>query len=137
MGEQFYSTITGALVAFLGVLFTLRWNQKIHEKNLKEEREKSRKEREFNLKQNALLSAAEAVTRFIIYYMTLPDRKLPADGTVAGEPTELPVALNRLHFFCDLETIEQSIRLGQVTNEVVSEAMKAKLPSVFIVAEIE
>ena len=137
MTEQFYSTIAGALVALLGVLFTLRWNQRLHEENLREEREKARKEREFKAKQDALLVAAEAVSHYITYYITLADRLLPSDGTVADEVAEIGVALNRLHFYCNLETIEKSTHLGQILGEVVSEAMKAKMPSAFTHEELK
>ncbi len=47
------------------------------------------------------------------------------------------VALNSLHFYCGLETIKYAIRLGQVLNEVVSEAIKEKMPSAFIGEEIK
>ena len=133
----FFTTIAGALVALLGVLLTLRWNQKAHEENLREEREKKREEREFTAKQESLLYAAEAVTRFLTYYVTIPDRELPQDGSVANEVTEMGVALNRLHFYCNLETIEKSTQLGQILNEAVTEAMTAKMPAAFTVEEIK
>jgi len=133
---QFFATIIGALVTLLAVLLTLRWNQKAHEENLKEEREKRKEEREFSAKQAALLSAAEAVTRFVDYYSTLADRVLPRDGIVAQEITEMNIALNRLHFYCSLKTIEKSMKLGQILSEAVIETLKAKMPSMFVIEEL-
>jgi hypothetical protein len=105
MNGTVLATITGALGAFLGVLLTLRANQRNFETNLREEREKAREEREFLAKHKALLSAAESVTRFLNYYMTLSDRELPKDGTIPDEVSEMAVTLNRLHFYCDMDTI--------------------------------
>lgn len=133
----FFATIAGAIISLLGVYLTLRRNQKIHEENLKEERRKNKEAREFTAKQGSLLAAADAVTRFLTYYMTIADRVLPQDGSVAEEITELGVALNRLHFYCSLETIEKSTQLGQVLNEVIAEAMMAKIPSAFIMEELK
>ena len=92
----FFTTIAGALVALLGVLLTLRWNQKAHEENLREEREKKREEREFTAKQESLLYAAESVTRFLTYYVTIPDRELAQDGSVANEDLEGTLVLKQL-----------------------------------------
>jgi len=129
--------MAGALVSLLGVWLTLRWNQKAHEENLREEREKKREEREFIAKQESLIYAAESVTKFLNYYLTIPDRSLPQDGSVANEVNEMSVALNKVHFFCNLETIEKSTQLGQILNEAVAEAMMAKMQSVFTLEEIK
>jgi len=134
--ELFVATIAGALVAFLGVLLTLRWNQKAHEENLREEREKKREEREFIARQQSLIYAAESVTKFLGYYLTIPDRVLPQDGSVANEITEMDVALNKLHFYCSLETIKKSTELGNILSRAAAEAMKAKLSSILTLAEI-
>lgn len=135
--EAFWSTIVGAFVAFFGVLLTLRWNQKIHEDNLREERLKTQEDREFLAKQGVLLAASEAVTRFISYYLSLADRILPSDGIVAEEVTEMAVAMNRLHFYCNIETIEKATHLGQVLNEAFAESIMAKMPSGFINEDIK
>lgn len=131
------ATIAGALGALLGVLLTLRANQRIFQTNLKEERNRSKEEREFSAKHNALLSAAESVARFLNYYMTLPDRDLPKDGTITTEISEMTVALNRLHFYCDIATIRQSITMGEILGKAVNRALKAKVPSMFIGEEIK
>ena len=128
----FWSTIVGASIAFLGVVVTLRWNQKVHEDNLKEKQRKTKEEREFSAKQAALLSASEAVTRFITYYLSLADRNLPGDGIVAEEVIEMDVAMNRLHFYCNVDTIEKATHFGQVLSEAFIEAITAKMPSAFI-----
>ncbi len=134
--DNFYAALAGALVSLLGVLCTLRHNQKVHENNLKNEWKKQRDEREYRAKQDTLMCATEAVTRFLSYYLSIPDKTISADGSVASEITELGVAMNKLHFFCKMETIESSTRLSQILNEVVSEAMKAKMPAVFIGGEL-
>jgi len=41
----FLSVIFGGLISLAGVYFTLRWNLKLHEKNLREERRKIKEER--------------------------------------------------------------------------------------------
>lgn len=130
--ESFYAVIFGAIISLLSVLITLRWNQKLHEGNLREERRKTKEGREFSAKQDALLSASEAVTRFIAYYLSLADRILPSDGSTAEEVVEMSVALNRLHFYCSLETIEKSIQLNQVLTVAVTDTLKAKMASAFI-----
>ncbi len=126
INDTFLATIIGALVVFLGVLITLR-----------EERKKAREERVFLAKHKALVSAAEAVTRFINYYMTLPDRELPKDGTIPNEVSELLVALNCLHFYCDIETIKHSITMSQILSKSYVNALKARMPAMFIVEEIK
>lgn len=129
---SFLGVVAGALVSFLGVILTLRRNQKIHETNIEEERRKAKEYREYSSKQNALIAASEAVSRFIAYYLSMVDRILPVDGTVAGEVTEMSVALNRLHFFCSLETIEKLTWLSGVLSESFTKVMIAKMASAFI-----
>ncbi|MDP8211737.1 MAG: hypothetical protein P9X22_00415 [Candidatus Zapsychrus exili] len=137
MNNTFFATIAVQLVVFLGVLLTLRENQRRFETNLWEEREKARKEREFLAKHKALLSAAESVTRFINYYMTLPDRELPKDGTTPDDVAEMGVTLNNLHFYCDIETIQHSIDMSQILSTSFTKALKAKMPSMFIADDIK
>ena len=136
MTEAFYSTIAGALVSLVGVLFTLRWNQKLHESNLKEERKKAKEEKYFKSKQEAFILASESVSNYINYYISLADRVLPSDGSVAKEISEFSAALNRLHFYCDIETIEKLNYLDQVLNEAILDVMRTKLSSVFIIQEL-
>jgi len=136
MGTLFGALI-GAVVSLLGVYLTLRHNQKVHEGIIKEERKKRSEEREFRAKQESLIQASEAFARFLTYFISIPDRQLPQDGSVAPEVAELSVALNKVHFYCSLNTIEKSTHLGQVLNEVVSDVMKAKMPSAFISEEIK
>lgn len=135
MNDTFIATIFGAIVAFLGVLLTLRVAQRNFETNLKEEREKAREERAFTAKHKALLSAAESVTHFLNYYMTLADREIPKDGTIPIEVSEMAVSLNRLHFYCDIDTIRQSIGMSETLSTSYSRALKAKMPSMFIAEE--
>ncbi len=125
MNETFFSTIAGASVALIGVLISLR-----------EERKKAKEEREFNAKQRSLLAAAEAVIRFLNYYITLPDRNLPEDGTVPDEAQQFSVALNSLHFYVGFETIKYSMKMSQVLITSHTAAIKAKLSIMFIIADI-
>jgi len=134
---MFFATLIGAFVSLVGVLLTLRHNQKAHEENLREERTKRREEREFRAKQESLILASEAVTRFLTYFLSIPDRQLPQGGSVAPEITELGVALNKLHFYCSLNTIERATRLSKILDEAVSDAMKSKMPSAFIFEDIK
>lgn len=128
MDKTFLSTIAGGLISLLGVLFALRQNQATFERNLKEERDKITQEREFSAKHKAFLAASEAVTHFIMYYVTLPDRELPKDGSIAQEVSAMSVTLSALHFFCGVETIRQTTALSQAMSVAFSEAMKSKLP---------
>jgi hypothetical protein len=137
MNDTFIATIVGALVAFIGVLLTLHVTQRNFETNLKEEREKAREERAFHAKHKALLYAAEAVTQFLNYYMTLADRKIPKDGIIPTEVSEMAVSLNRLHFYCDIDTIKQSTRMSKILSTSFTGALKAKMPSMFIGEEIK
>jgi hypothetical protein len=137
MNDTFFATIVGALSAFLGVLLTLRITQRNFETNLREEREKAREERAFHAKHKALLSAAESVTQFLNYYITLADRELPKDGTIPIEVSEMSVSLNRLHFYCDIDTIRQSTYMGEILSTSYAKALKAKMPSMFIAEDIK
>jgi len=130
--EAFWGVIAGALISFLGILLTLRLNQRVHEENLREEHRKTKEAREFSAKQATLLGASDAVTRFISYYLSLADRTLPSDGVVTDEVAEIGVAMNRLHFYCGIETIEKATHLGQVLSETFTKAIMAKMPSAFI-----
>ncbi len=137
MNNSFYAAITGALVAFIGVLITLRANQRNFETNLKEEQKKAREEREFLAKHKALLSAVESVTRFVNYYLTLSDRELPKDGVTPTDISEMSISLNRLHFYCSIDTIKQSIAMSQILGRAYAQALKAKMPAMFIAEEIK
>lgn len=137
MYAVFFATIIGALVSFLGVILTLRYNQRNFETNLREEREKTKKEREFTAKHKALVLAADSVVRFLQYYMTLPDRELPKDGTIPAEVAEMGVALNGLHFYCDIETIKHSVAMSQILSTAYSNVLKTKITPIFIAEEIK
>lgn len=137
MNYTVLATITAALIALISVLLTLRANQRNFETNLREERKKAREEREFLAKHKALLSAAESVTRFLNYYMTLSDRELPKDGTIPDEISEMTITLNRIHFYCNMDTIKQSITMSQILNGSYTQALKAKMPSMFIAEDIK
>lgn len=137
MNEAFFSTIAGAFVALLGVLLTLRANQKIFETNLREEREKIARDREYTAKHKAFLAASEAVTRFAIFFSSIPDRDLPQNGSTPDEITEISVSLNALHFFCGIDTIRCTASLNQTLGEAYSEAIRLKLPSIFLVEELK
>jgi hypothetical protein len=121
----FLGTIFGALVSISTVLITL-----------KAERKKAKEEREFAAKHKALLMAVEAVTQFIDYYNTLPDKELPKGGASTKEISEMSIALNRLHFYCSIETIREAIAMSEVLAKAFAEAVKAKMSSMFIGGDI-
>jgi len=135
--DAFYGVIAGSIISLAGVLITLRWNQKLHEMNLKEERRKIKEEREFSSKRDAFLSAFEALSRYIYYYISVPDRILPSDGTISEEVVKCDITFNRLHCYCELETIEELTRLDQILYEAWVEVVKAKLPSAFTDVDIK
>jgi hypothetical protein len=134
--ESFIGVIIGGLISLAGVLLTLRWNQKLHEENLREERRKTKEEREFSSKQAAFMLASEALVRCLHYYISLPNRSLPVE-TVPAEITELSIAINRLHFYCELETIEKLTILEQMLNKAYGEAILAKMTSGFIDGDLK
>jgi hypothetical protein len=94
-----------------------------------------RAERAFIAKQKALLDAAEAVTRYLSFYGSIANKTLPEDGVVP-EVTELAVALNGLHFYCDLETIQQVLHLSKLLSEAMGEAVKERLDVVFLANDV-
>lgn len=136
MSDTLYADIGAALLALLGVLLTLRWNQQTHESNLAEARRKQREEREFLAKQDALMRASDAVVRFITYFVSIPDRELETGGTIPAEVSELGVALNRLHFYCGIDAVSGAVILGRALNQAFSEVMKARVSSGFISGEL-
>ena len=123
--SQFFGALVVGFMALLGVFYSLR-----------EERIKAKEEREFLVKQQALVSAAEAVTRFLNYYITLPDRELPKDGVNPTEVLDLSVTLNSLHFYCNIDTIEKTVSMGQILSKAFTSALKAKLPCIILAEEI-
>lgn len=137
MDSTFFATIAGALVAFLGVLVTLRATQRNFEANLNEEREKAREERTFQAKHKALLSATDSVSSFLNYYLTLADRVMPSDGTAPVEVSEMTVSLNRLHFYCGADTIRESTRMSEILSTSFARALQAKMPSMFIAQDVK
>lgn len=137
MDKTFLSTIAGGLLSLVGVLIVLRQNQATFERNLKEEREKIVQEREYSAKHKAFLAASEAVTHFILYYVSLPEKELPKDGSIAQEVSAMSVSLSALHFFCGVETIRRTTALSQAMSVAFSEAMKSKLPVFFLDEEIK
>jgi hypothetical protein len=69
--------------------------------------------------------------------MTLADREIPKDETIPIEVSEMAVSLNRLHFYCGIDTIRQSTRMGEILSTSYARALKAKMPSMFIGEEIK
>ena len=135
--ETLLGVFIGGFISLVGVILTLRWNQKLHEENLREERRKTKEEREFSAKKDSLMSACEALARLIDYYFLIPDKNLPKDGNMPKEFTDLNVAFNRLHFYCSMETIEKTSRLSNVLGKAFIEALTARLKSGFIEIDIE
>jgi len=133
----FIGVIIGGSITLVTTFLTLRGNQKLHENNLREERRKIKEEREFSSKQSAFMLASEALVRFLQYYISLPYRILPDDGTVPEEFNEFRVAFNRLHFYCELETIEKLASLEQILSKAYCEALNVKMPSAFIAEELK
>lgn len=123
---NFLAATFGALIGLCGVLITLN-----------AERAKARDERQFNTKNDALLSALESVSNFLNYYMTFADRELPRDGTIPPEIAEMSIGLSRLHFYCDLETIKQSLKINEVLNTSYTKAAIVKMKSMFIEGTIK
>lgn len=134
--DSLIGTIVGGLVTFLTVWITLKNNEKLQENNIKEERGKIKNEREFTAKQNVLVAACDAVTKFILYYLSLADRTLPKDGEPVSEVNELNIAMNRLHFYCNLETIEKTIELNKILNIAFTNVLQAKMPAIFVTNEL-
>ncbi len=122
----FLGVLVGAVISLVGVLITL-WT----------EREKAKAERKFTAKHEAFLAAGDAVSKFVNYYMTLPDRELPTNGVTDSEVTEMGLALNRLHFYSGLETIQRCMKMAKVLTLALMKAMEAKLPAMFIAEEIK
>ena len=137
MNDTILSALVGTGGALLGVFMTLWMNQRQLKITLQEEREKIKEEREFSAKHEAFVSAIDAVIRFYHYYVSLPDKELPTDGNVPTEVTQMGVALSNLHFYCGLEAIKNSVAMSQVFNEAYAKAIRAKIPSAFIAAEIK
>jgi len=137
MDKTFYSTIAGAFIALLGVLVTLRANHKTFEANLREEREKVARDREYSAKHKAFLAASEAVSRFVLLYIALPDRDLPKNGAPIEEVTAIDSVINALHFFCGVEAIRRTTALSQTLSTSFSEAIKLKLPAMFLDEDIK
>jgi len=105
--------------------------------NLRAERKKAKEEREFTAKHDAFLAAGDAVSRFVNYYITLPDRVLPTNGVSDSEVTEMGLALNRLHFYCGFETIQRSMKMAKVLTLAFMKTLEAKLPAMFLTEEIK
>jgi hypothetical protein len=137
MDNTSYVAIACSLIVLLGVLITLLQNQRIVENNRREERQQAKEERDFNAKHKAFLSATASVIRFFNYYLTIADIEIPRDGKTNERLTEMSIALNRLHFYCDIETIRTTMAVGKVLNQSYAKALKAKMPSMFIGEEIK
>lgn len=101
------------------------------------DRQKRREEDEFRLKQEVFFDASEAVHRFLMYFMSIPDRPFPKDGKTDTEAVEVSIALNKLHFFCSLETITCVTKFSALMGKAVAEAVAAKMPSGFIAEDIK
>jgi len=49
----------------------------------------------------------------------------------------MAVSLNRLHFYCDMNTIKQSVAMSQILSKSYINVLKAKMPAMFIAEEIK
>ena len=61
------------------------------------DRQKRREEEEFRLKQEAFFQASDAVHRFLMYLMSIPDRTLPKDGKTDPEAVEVCITAKCSH----------------------------------------
>jgi hypothetical protein len=137
MNETVLASIVGSGSALIGVFMTLWMSQRQLKITLQEERKKAKEERDFTAKHMAILAAVESVIRFYHYYLSLPDRELPTDGTIPDEVTEMGVSVSSLHFYCDLESIKYSMAMSQIFSEAYAKAVKAKMPIMFIIGDIK
>ncbi len=122
----FLGVLIGAGASFAGVLISLR-----------AERKKAKEEREFIAKHEAFIAALVAVSKFVDYYMTLPDRQLPSNGKTDPGLSEMGIALNRLHFYSGFQTIQDCTKLSETLTLSLIKAIEAKRPSIIIDADIK
>lgn len=137
MDKSLCATLIGAVIALIGVVFTLRANQKIFEANLKEERDKIARDKEYNAKHKALIAASEALTSYLQFYITLPDRHLSGNGEIPEEVRSVSVSLSALHFFCGIDTIRKTTVVSQTMAYSFFEALKIKLQGDFLSEDIK
>lgn len=70
---------------------------------------KIQEERTFSARQAAVANAVEAISRFVLYLVTLHARQPRADAPVDSEYEELGVAMERLHTYCSVPLLRQQL----------------------------
>src|ERR1700678_229977 len=134
--DQMGGLVTGA-VALVGVFIAAEYGRLQFERRLQEDRDSRTEKRQFEAKQEAFISASEAILRALSYVTTSPDRSLPTDGLPVPEIQQVSIALNRLHFYGSMETVEMLTKLASTFLLGYIKILQAKLPSMFILSDVK
>lgn len=130
------AALLGAIIPLVGVFLSLHWSQAQFLAQLESTAKEADRDRNFRLKQEAFLAAADSALAVVGYISTLPDRPLPKNGETSLEMAAFASALAKLHFFAEQKTIETAIPVGRLFTTALMQVMQAKLPSAFTAEDI-
>lgn len=136
ISETQAAALLAAVIPLIGVFLSLHWSQAQFLAQIENSRREAERERQFRLKQEAFLAAADSALVVVNFISTLPDRPLPKNGEAAPEMAAFASALAKLHFFAEQNTIETAIPIGRLFTVSLMEVMQAKLPSAFTSEDI-
>jgi hypothetical protein len=136
ISEALASALIGAIIPLAGVLWTIEYGYRQFREGLREDRRKIVDDRAYNAKQAAFMAATDAAAKFVDYLITLPDSE-PVASKVAPEAEELNIALNKLHYYCGLDTIKKCIEVAEAFSVGAGEISKAKLESLFLAIDMK
>lgn len=125
MNELFY-LIVGALSTIAGASLTQHLYNK-NQTNIFEREEKNNKEkRYFWLKQKSISYTLDTISKIMIYYASLPQKQDFNENELIKELTNIDIALNKIHIYCDTETIKSAHRIATTLQKILMEAMQDK-----------
>jgi hypothetical protein len=131
VSETVFAAMLGSLPALLGVCWTLSYMQNQFRESVAAEDRQKREERRFAAKQHAFIAALEAAVPYIHFIVSLPDRDVvPGKKNPAAEA--FGIAMNKLHFYCELETIEEAADFAETGGKIALRLMETRRPVSFI-----
>lgn len=136
MTDAILSQIAGSGIALAGVIITLIYTQRNFITNLRNENTKEKELREFQIKRDVFMEAAEALAQAAHYYTRIPDMKHEEMQREQPILARLSGVTQKMHLVSNFTTIEKLAEFNFIGTEQISIAMLSKMPAMMLDGDI-
>jgi hypothetical protein len=136
MSDEIVAQAVGSLIALSGVFLGLCYSQRNFIKNLQNERQKAKEQREFETKRAAYMEGAESIAHFVQYFASIPDMKVEDMQGINPTLAKFAGAVQKVHLLADFTTIKKLTDMHMVAITSINKSMLLKMPAMMIDTDI-